>query len=459
MIRKVIRSFKWIYQGLKVLNHDLERNDMFKQASAMAYITLFSLIPSLAAVFTLISVFRPFLGENSDFMVQIKGFILDNLAAGSGTHVVKYLDTFLANLDLKKIGISSFAGLLITLLLLLRQIEEALNRIWMVPKGRNFFKRFFYFWAFLTLGAFILSIVVGVTSDFDFSNLLSFDSSSLKKSSNGFFSSMGTLIGEFAFFFLLYKMVPNTSISFKEAAIGALLGSFLFHQASRFYGLYIKSFTNYQSLYGALAALPLFLFWLYICWLIILIGAIVAWRVREGFHFEDKKDFLDDLLKPENHLSSTHLRTLLPFFIALEVYRKFTEGAGAGRSCKELATALKVPIEWVFENVDSLKKLGLVIACKNRTEKDNDIDDPFGEQLFPAFPPNSVKLSQLFTVITDPTIQWMTSWHNELPIDFQKALSLVGQSVGHVERKKILEETMDEFLGRITIAQTISETK
>ena len=454
----MFNKLKWVYKGLKILNHDLKRNDMFKQASAMAYITLFSLVPSLAAVFTLISVFRPFLGENSDIMLQVKGFMLDNLAAGSGSQVVKYLDTFLANLDLKKIGISSFAGLLITLLLLLRQIEEALNHIWMVPKGRNIFKRFFYFWAFLTLGAFILSVVIGLTSDFNFSHLLSFDSS-LKKTSTSFFSGISTLVGEFAFFFLLYKTVPNTTVSFKEAAVGALVGSFLFHQASRFYGLYIKSFTNYQSLYGALAALPLFLFWLYICWLIILIGAVVAWRVREGFHFEDKKDYIDDLLKPENHLSSTHLRAMLPFFIVLEIYRKFNEGHGIGRNCRELATGLKVPIDWIFENVESLKKLGLIVASKDSSEKSDDIDDPFNARLFPAYPANSVKISQLFCVLTAPTVQWMSSWHNELPIDFQKALSLVSQSVTHTEKKRILDEPLDEFLGRISMGALTVEEK
>ncbi len=437
---------KKFYLGIRILGHDLKRNDMFKQASAMAYITLFSLVPSLAAIFTLISIFRPFLGEQNQLMVQVKEFILQNLAAGSGEQVVKYLDTFLANLDLKKIGISSFAGLLITLLLLLRQIEEALNSVWMVHKGRSIFRRFFYFWAFLTLGAFILSIVVGLSSGFNFENLLSFQDS--VKGGRSILSGLSTFLGGVAFFFLLYKTVPNTSVALKEALIGACVSSFLFQQASRFYGIYIKSFTNYQSLYGALAALPLFLFWLYICWLIILFGAVLAWRVGEGFHFEDKKDYLDDLLKRENFLASSHFKALIPFFITLEVYRRFLEGGGKGRTYHELASGLKVPLDWVHDSVESLIRTGLMVASKHSTPDSKSGDeDELGIELFPAFPATNIKVSDIVGMITASTAQWMGTWQSEFPLDFPKALLLLA----HAERKKILDESVNEFITRIVM--------
>ena len=118
----------------------------------MAYVTLFSLVPSLAAVFTLLGLFLPILGEHSNLMDMARQFLFKNLATGSGTSVIEYLDRYIAGLNLKRIGMSAFAGLIVTLIILLRQIEEALNRIWMVHKARTMMTRFIYFWLFLVGG-------------------------------------------------------------------------------------------------------------------------------------------------------------------------------------------------------------------------------------------------------------------------------------------------------------------
>lgn len=433
------------YFNAKLLNQDLKRYDLFRQASAMAYLTLFSLVPSLAAVFTLISVFRPFLGEQGDLMNKARELILENLVAGSGEQVLKYLENFLANLDLKKIGITSFAGLVVTLLLLLRQIEGALNSIWLVQKERNFLSRFFYFWAFLTLGAFIGSVVIGVTSGFNFHQWFDFTGSVAKTVNAGshLWSILSSWLGTFAFFFLLYKVVPNTLVTWREATIGAAVGSILFELASGFYGLYIKSFTNYQSVYGALAAVPLFLFWLYVCWIIILFGAVIAWRTREGFPLPQEGENLGELAKAEHHITQTHIRALMPFFLLMEIYRKFADATGQGINCREIHLGLKLPLEWVLESATSLLRMNLVIMSKDPLVSSE--TDDFGEQrLFPSFPASSVKVADLIKHVTADTAKWMTEWRSELPIDFNKAVNLVASGDA-----KTLSGSFEEFLQRL----------
>jgi len=278
---------KRIITALKIFIDDIERCDLFKHASAMAYATLFSLIPSLAVTFALISVFKPFVGDGSTVFNELKFFILQNLTAGSGQQLIGHIETFMSNLDMKKIGLTGFAGLLVTLVFLLRQIEIALNRIWRVRKPRNMVTRFVYFWTFLTLGSFMTGLVVGIVSGFDLASLNPFETNSLKEGKN-FLLSLIPFFATWGFFTLLYKIVPNCFVKFYYAATGAFVSSLLLNIGSGLYGWFTVNFTSYQAIYGALAAIPLFLMWLYVLWIITLLGSLISWRLTESKVFEKK---------------------------------------------------------------------------------------------------------------------------------------------------------------------------
>ncbi len=144
--RKVLFSLP--AKVFRVLRLDAERSDLFKHASGMAYVTLFSLVPSLAAVFALISLFKPVFGPGSQIFDLVQSFILTNLATGTGQMVTSHIRGFLANLNMTKIGLTGFLGLIFSLVLILRQIELAFNTIWQVSKPRHVIMRFIYFWTF-----------------------------------------------------------------------------------------------------------------------------------------------------------------------------------------------------------------------------------------------------------------------------------------------------------------------
>ena len=152
---------------ISVLIQDLIRTDVLKQASVMAYVTLVSLVPSLVAVFAVIALFSPMLGDDSTLVDQLRGFVLSNLTPSSAETVVGYLERMLSRLDVASLGWSAFASVMVSLILLLRQIEEALNQIFLVRASRNPFTRFMYFWTFLSLGALVLGFSVGAASGFD----------------------------------------------------------------------------------------------------------------------------------------------------------------------------------------------------------------------------------------------------------------------------------------------------
>ncbi len=414
-----------------VIWDDVIRCDLLKQASAMAYITLFSLVPSLAAVFTLLSLFTPLLGSNSHLMTSMRGFILQNLAAGSGTQVVDYLEQFLKQLDLQKIGMTSFAGIVVTLILLLRQIEQALNRIWLVRQDRNMVTRFVYFWTFLTLGMFAGSIVIGVVSGYRIQELIDVTAVVGKRSFiSQTISSVVTWGVWVGFFFLAYKVIPNCPVGRREAGIGAVVAATLIHQGSRLYGYYASNFTNYKNIYGALAAVPVFLFWIYICWAIILFGALIAWRIQQGFPSSEAEETVDKVVTPLDRIRNLRIQEMLPLAVLIVVHRHFASGNGRPVALDEIVVKSKLPQDWILDACEALIQLGLIAEAK--------VADGPGELLresrtgyLPSKPSEMVNIADLNSSLAAPAFEWLDGWQHEFGFDLPAAMkSISGKAAG-----------------------------
>lgn len=423
--------------ALIVMIQDFTRCDLPKQASAMAYVTLLSLVPSLVAVFCVLSLFSPMLGKGS-MMATVREFVLSNLAANSGQQVVSYLDKMIAGLDLKKIGWQSFASVLVTLILLLRQIEEALNRIWLVRKGRNVFTRFMYFWTFLTLGTVVIAIIVGMSSGFNLKAFLNV-SAEVTRVSGGHFDFLPTWIGSFLFFLLVYKFVPNCFVELRPALWGALVSSTILLIAGHFYGVFVRDSKNYQTLYGAIAQLPIFLLWLYICWTIILFGALIAWRMQEGFPTTEAEDTLDAELVPSDTLRNIQVRSMLPTILLLAIYRHFDQGTGRGLGAQALAHMIKLPLSWVSEALDVLEHLGFVVVSKSQAIiGESLVTDPY----FPVIPADRLTTTRLISDLGQPVSEWMQHWKHELSIDLPQALKILNTS-REVDKELTLSQVLE----------------
>lgn len=393
----------------------------------MAYITLFSLVPSLAAVFTMISLFTPLFGSNSQMMGSMRDFILQNLAAGSGTQVIDYLQQFLGQLDLKKIGMTSFAGIVVTLILLLRQIEQALNRIWLVRQDRNVFTRFVYFWTFLTLGVFAGSIVIGVVSGYRIQEMFDVSSVVGKRSWLALtFSSLITWGVWVSFFFLAYKAIPNCPVGRREAGVGAVVAGTLLHQGSRLYTYYASNFTNYKNIYGALAAVPVFLFWIYICWAIILFGALIAWRLQQGFPESEADDTVDKIIHPLDRIRNLRIQEMLPLAVLVIIHRNFASGTGRPVRIDEMVHKAKLPQDWIVDACEALVQLGLIAEAKS-PENDGEILGAARSGYLPAKPAELVDLAELNTSLAAPAVEWMKGWHHEFDFDLPATMRTLSE--------------------------------
>lgn len=274
-ISKTINFFKPI---ASTVVRDLKRIDLLKQASAMAYATLLSVVPFIAVTLAIITKAQSYAETELNLIMLFKRFIYKNLSRGTGQEVTLYIDEVLKNINFTNIGISGLLGALVSFTIILTQIENILNRIWMVDKGRNTILRLIYFCLLLIAPTFLISVAMSSLSKLGVEQL------TYGGIGNSTFTAPYLYDGAgFLFFIFLLKIVPNTFVPLKYAALGALYISTLLNFAGELFKIFIEAFPAQMLFYGALASLPLFLVWLYLCWVIILSGALLTWRLDLGF--------------------------------------------------------------------------------------------------------------------------------------------------------------------------------
>lgn len=399
VLRDSILSYRDIF---KLLWSDMIRLDILKQSSAMAYVTLISIVPSLAAIFTIISIFKPLMAGGSKVSDSIKSFILQNLAEGTGSTVSDTLDKLISNLSLTQIGVTSFVSILVSLILLLRQIEQALNRIWMVRLERTMITRFVYFWTLLTLGTFLCSLLFFYLSTFGITNFLA----SFRGEQSSFLGSIlsfaTSTISGFSIFFFIYKVIPNTNVKVKYAAYGALFSSVALGVAGDIFGYYVKYFSKNSVLYGAIGALPLFLTWLYICWVIVMVGALLAWRFEQGFKVEKEEE---ELIKPtslESAYDQKQLEGFVPNLCLIIVYEAFWNQLKGGIPFDQIHEKIRVPSAWIRDSLEFLIEKKYIAVIQRDSE----------ELYIACKPPEKIMLTHLKDDLIPALDERVKGWEN-----------------------------------------------
>ncbi len=248
-----------------------------ESAGALSYTTLFALVPLVVAAFGVLSAFAFFDG----WLESVTSWIFHNFVPSSGMVVQEYLTGFADNAtQLTGIGV---AGVLVSAVMMMWSVEEAYNRVWRVPKSRGGLSRFKSYWTTLTVGPLIAIGVVAVTSYLW--ALPAVRSASAWHGVGNFLLGLAPLAVLWTAITASYLLIPHASVRFRHAALGGLVATVLFNAAQRVFIVYLGSATTYQQIYGALAALPLFLLWVYLTWAIVLLGAslaasLSAWRFQ-----------------------------------------------------------------------------------------------------------------------------------------------------------------------------------
>ena len=239
-----------------------------RHAAALSFSSLLALAPMAALAFSMLSLFASFEELGSSF----EGFIYQFLVPAAGDDLKIYIDQFASQAGkLTAFGLSFF---LLTALLLLFSIEESFNDIWRIQQGRNFTNRLTTYWAMVSLGPLLMGASLTISTYLLSSQVI-----------EGYdfvrqVHSLGVILLPFLLetmaFWMLYLIMPNVKVSLLHGLAGALVAAALFELTKRGFSLYIVNFSNYEIVYGALSTLPIFLIWIYLSWIVTLIGAQVV---------------------------------------------------------------------------------------------------------------------------------------------------------------------------------------
>ncbi len=244
-----------------------EQDRCQRVAGSLSYTTLLAVVPLTAVTIAVLSLFPVF----STWMSVIQDFIYSNFVPSAGEAVQKYLAQFAG-----KAGRLTAVGLLflaVTAILLMATIEQAFNDIWRVKNTRKLLNRFLTYWALLTFGPLLVAGSLTLTSKLF---ALSFFGHAVVAQMHGYLGIVLPLAFEFGAVLLLYTVVPNAPVVWRNAIAGGVFAALLLEVAKHLFAAAMKYFTAYQILYGAITALPVFLIWIYISWVIVLLGAIVT---------------------------------------------------------------------------------------------------------------------------------------------------------------------------------------
>jgi membrane protein len=246
----------------------------FEAAGALAYATVFALVPLSTVIFVLLSAFPVF----DEWTARLTNFIFANFVPGSARGLEAYL-TSTASGARELTGSGVFA-LLVSVMLTMWSIEQAFNRIWRVPSPRPRMVRFLMYWTLLTLGSLVMVSLLTATSAF-----LSLHQIGPVGVGTYLLGYLPTVL-EIVSFTLAYWLIPHRTVPLRFAAAGGVLAAWLFELTKWGMALYLRN-ASFEQLYGALAVIPIFLLWIYTSWLVVLLGASLAASLA-AFRFQPR---------------------------------------------------------------------------------------------------------------------------------------------------------------------------
>ena len=249
---------------LKYLGQQFLQNQGILNAAALTYTTLFAVVPLMTVSYAMLAAVPSFQGVGQ----ELQGWVFDNFVPATGAVVQDYLNDFSS--QARKLTAVGVALLAVTSIMMMKNIEAALNRIWRVSEPRKGLSSFLLYWAILSLGPILIGLGLVLTS---YIATLPFISSATEVVGKARVLSMLPAVLSAAAFTLMYVAVPNCRVPFRSALIGGVVVALLFETAKRGFTAFVTQFPSYELIYGAFAAVPLFLLWVFISWVIILMGA------------------------------------------------------------------------------------------------------------------------------------------------------------------------------------------
>jgi len=240
------------------------RDGCVPSSASLTYTTLFAVVPLMTVTYAMLAAIPSLQGVGD----EIQQLLFKHFVPSTGNTLQTYLEGF--SQQARQLTSYGVGFLVVTAYMMLKTVEKAFNGIWHVSEPRKGMASFLLYWAILSLGPLLLGMGFVVTS---YLASLSFvqDTTETLGIKQHLLSMLPMLLSATAFT-LIYAAVPNVKVPLKHAFIGGVTVAILFETAKSAFTLYVTHFPNYQLVYGAFAAVPLFLLWIYLSWMIVLLG-------------------------------------------------------------------------------------------------------------------------------------------------------------------------------------------
>lgn len=322
------------------------------RASALTFYSLLSVVPVAALGFGIAKGFG--LEKN------LEQFLTEELKGQEEVlqWVIHFADALLVN---TKGGLIAGVGVLLlfwAVINLLNNIESALNDIWYIKKGRSFARRLSNYLSLMlicpvlliassSLTVFVAGQMTMITEKFALAGTISPLIFLLLK--------LSPFVVVWILFTFLYIVIPNTDVSIKSGLIAGIVTGTVFQIVQKAYIYFQIGVAKYNAIYGSFAALPLFLIWLQLSWLVVLFGAELSFAVDNEEEYE---------FKPEAEQASAHFRRLLALRVAAFCVKYFCEGKPPADAAA-ISHALGTPIRLVREALSDLVEAHVLSRVKN----------------------------------------------------------------------------------------------
>lgn len=352
--RFLIKQLRILSLALKGFSEDKVQ----VRASALTYYTLLSIVPIAAMIFGVAKAF----GLNE----SLRDSIMEGFASQKevSEYILDFANKYISNIKGGVVAGIGVVVLLWTVMRLLSNIELSFNDIWQIKKSRAMSRKMSDYISLVIIGPILVAVSFSINV---------FLKQQVANSAEAFplIGYIGPFLGvllklvPYVFialvFMLVYIIMPNTRVKAGSALIGGVVGGTLFQLFQLLYINFQSQLFNYGEVYGSFAALPLFLVWMQISWLIVLFGAEIAFANQNIGHYE---------VESETYNISSHLKSIVTLLVVRQIALNFKTSDPALTS-GEIADKLDLPVRLVRDILYELVEVGIVSEMVTKSVKEN----------------------------------------------------------------------------------------
>lgn len=332
---------------LSALRREYDEGGLALHATSLVYTSLLSLAPLLAVSFSVLKAFGVH-NQLEPFLLEV----LSPLGEKSG-EITGTIIGFVESISVGVLGVLGFLTLFYTVVSLLEKIESTFNHIWRVAKPRSLARRFSDFLSVVLLGPVLVFSAVGIMASTTHSDwaqrILALEPFGMLYALIGKALPYLFIVLAFAF---VYTFIPNTRVRWSAALGGGAVAGLIWKLVGSAFASFVSNSASYSAIYSSFAAMILFMLWLYVSWLILLLGGAIA------FHLQYPRYLNYSSRHPRlSIISLEQLALTLMYLIGMRHYR----GEDA-LTLHQLADAVNLPWEAVGNLLDTLQQHHLLVA-------------------------------------------------------------------------------------------------